>query len=342
MLAHAQRRIKSLFSGVKYYARGLVHRLFTRPVPIWCQAIAFKVLVTLVPLILLATGIFGLVLRQENPYETVANYVRSMVPPTQSEPLINLISDLQQASGTLTILAAVLFLFTVVTLFGTLRFVIGQAMSTGSHETRSRWQGILFDFQMAVQVGLLFLASFGVTFAMNTLQVHTTSWGVDMGLDPETLRRGWRIVLTSTTLLIPWLLSFAMFTQLYHFIPRPKTPPRSAMFGAAATALLFETAKNLFTFYARSTGDLFRFRSTSGANALESVSGVFGLVLAFVFWAYLSGLVLIIGAIIASLHEERHKPRRSAFRRIWLGLRKRQMKSSKPEVPKTEVDSIHN
>lgn len=340
MLAHARRRMKSALSGTKFYAHGLGHRLFTRPVPIWCQAIAFKVLVTLVPLILLGTGIFGLILRQANPYSTVANYVRTLVPPTQSEPLIRLISDLQQASGALTVFAALFFVLAVVTLFATLRFVIGQAMNTGSHEIRTKWQGFLFDFRMAIQVGLLFLASFGVTFAMNTLQVHTTSWGVGMGIDPETLQQGWRIVLRTTTLVVPWLLSFTMFAQLYYFIPQPKPPFKSALIGAGVTALLFEVAKNLFTVYARYASDIFSFTSSDNGNALSSVGGIFGLILAFVFWAYLSALLLIIGAIVASLHEQRHQPRRSAFRKIWHALRRRQLKQVEA-VPSGDGDSAH-
>ncbi|MDX1440240.1 MAG: YihY/virulence factor BrkB family protein [Rubricoccaceae bacterium] len=323
--------MKSTLRGTHFYAHGLVHRLFTRPVPIWCQAIAFKVLVTLAPLILLGTGVFGLVLRQENPFEAVSNYLRSLVPPTQSEPLIRLISELQQASGALTIFAVPFFVFAVVTLFGTLRFVIGKAMRTDTHDSRSRWAGYLFDFRMAVQVGLLFIASFGVTFAMNTLQVHTTTWGTDVGIDPETLRSGWRFAFQTSALLIPWLLSFTMFSQLYYFIPRPRPPLKSVMIGAASTALMFEAAKNLFTYYARYAGGLFRFSQGEEGYALGSVGGVFGLILAFVFWAYLSALMLIIGAVVASLHEERHKPRRSAFRRVWLALRRKRRREETHE-----------
>ncbi|HEX8298110.1 MAG TPA: hypothetical protein VF594_03040, partial [Rubricoccaceae bacterium] len=49
--------------------------------------------------------------------------------------------------------------------------------------------------------------------------------------------------------------------------------------------------------------------------------GVFGLVLAFVFWIYFSGLILIAGAVVTSLHERRTVPaavrkhRAAAYRR---------------------------
>src|SRR5690606_19603961 len=62
MLAHHARRLHSALSVPRYYVGGLFKRLFSNPVPVWCQAISFKVITTLLPLILLAVGVFGLVL----------------------------------------------------------------------------------------------------------------------------------------------------------------------------------------------------------------------------------------------------------------------------------------
>ncbi len=332
MLSKASQHLKKAVSAPRYYLGGLLRKVATNPVPIWCQAIAFKVLVTLAPLILLATGIFGLILKQENPYERVAVYFRNFLPSVETEPLIQLMQDLQQASGALTILGSITFIFAVITLFGTLRFVISSAMGTDRHVLRSRLQGFGFDFRMALQVGMLFLLSFGVTFAVNTLQVQTTAWGTDAGLDPETLRRGWRFILAATALLVPWAISVTMFMQLYFFIPRPKPPLRSAAIGAAVTAVLFEGAKNGFTLYARYSGQAFRVDPIDGNDALGGLQGVFFLILVFVVWAYISGLVLIIGAMVASLHEQRHQPRRSAIRRLW-----RTIPRSREHEPTIEV-----
>lgn len=322
MLAYARRHLHHALSAPRYYIVGLVKRLFSNPVPIWCQAISFKVLTTLLPLILLATGIFGLVLRQANPFETVATYLRTFLPPNQSEQLVEMVFELQKASGALTVAGAAFFLVTVLTLFGTVRYVIGQAIGRDRHNDRSVLKGYLFDFRMVAQVGLLFLISFGVTFAVNTLSVQTTAWGANAGLDPETLQRGWRFVLRIVTVLVPWALSLAMFFQLFYYIPRPRPPVKSALFGATVTAILFELAKNGFTFYARYFGRFDRY--SDGEGGLGSLGGVFGLILILVFWVYISGLTLVIGAMTAALHEARHEPRRrSALRRVWRLLRQR-------------------
>ena len=69
-------------SGARYYVGGVFKRLFTTPVALWAQAIAFKVLVTMLPLVLLATGVLGFWLRGASPFETVAGYLRTFLPPT--------------------------------------------------------------------------------------------------------------------------------------------------------------------------------------------------------------------------------------------------------------------
>ncbi|NNF57269.1 MAG: YihY/virulence factor BrkB family protein [Rhodothermaceae bacterium] len=317
MLAHARRRLNSTLSVPRYYLGGLTKRLFSNPVPLWCQAIAFKGLVTLLPLILLATGVFGLILRQPNPFENVARYLRTFLPPNQSEQLIQLVFELQKASGALTVLASLFFIATIITFLGTVRYVVGQAMGRDRHNLRSIPKGYLFDLRMAAQVGLLFLLSFGLTFAVNTLSVQTSDWASGVGLNADLMERGWAFVTRTLTLVVPWLLSVAMFGQLFYFVPRPRPPKRSALLGATVTALLFEVAKNGFTFYARTFGGFDRYASQDESGPLGGLGGVFGLILVLVFWVYLSGLTLVIGAMVASLHEQRHWPRRSALRRLW-------------------------
>ncbi|MDX1532098.1 MAG: YhjD/YihY/BrkB family envelope integrity protein, partial [Rhodothermales bacterium] len=205
----------------RYYLGGLWKRLFEMPVPVWCQALAFKALVTILPLILIATGVFGLVLRQENPFETVANYLRTFLPTGQSEGLIRLLSELQSASGAITVFGVLFFLAAIITFFSALRYVVATAMGGNRETYRSILGGYAFDLRMVLQVGLLFLLSFGLTFFINSLSTTSTAFLADLGLDPELLKRGWRIVLRATTLLVPFAISLLMFTQLYYFIPRP-------------------------------------------------------------------------------------------------------------------------
>ena len=302
-LARPARRALSVH---RYYGSGLFRVFATEPAFLWAQAIAFKVLVTLLPLILLATGIFGLVLRQSDPFTTVASFLRSFLPAGQSDALIELVFKLQDASGAVTVVGGVGLLVTVMTLFTSLRYVVGASMGTGRHTPRALLPGYGFDLRMVVQVGSLFVLSFALTFAVRFVTARTGIVADVFGLDAALVKAASLWTVGAVALVVPYLLTLGMLFQLYFFVPAPRPPWTSAAVGAAVGAVLLEGAKNGFAVYAATVGGFDRYDAAD--EALGGLGGVFGLVLAFVFWIYFSGLILIIGAVTTSLHEAREVP----------------------------------
>ena len=294
---------------------GLVRFFSTEPAFVWAQAIAFKVFVTLLPLILLATGVFGLVLRQDDPFEAVASFLRSFLPAGQSDSLVELVFSLQAASGALTFVGGGALIVTVVTLFSTLRYVVGAAMGESRHRMRSIVRGYLFDIRMALQVGTLFLLSFGVTLAVSLIGARSGVVASTFGLDPAAVSTAASGAIRFVGFVVPYVLTVGMLAQLFYFVPRPHAPAASAFWGAALAAVLFEAAKRGFTYYATYVADFGRYADQ--ADSLGGLGGVFGLILAFVFWVYISGLILVVGAAVSALHEKRHRPRLATLRRVW-------------------------
>ena len=90
----------------RYYLRGLTKELYRRDVFLWAQAIGFKVLITVVPIIVLATGLAGALLRQQRPFSIIEGLIRDFLPSYQSDQIVNFLSQLQSASGTLTLIGA--------------------------------------------------------------------------------------------------------------------------------------------------------------------------------------------------------------------------------------------
>jgi membrane protein len=314
MLRHLVRPTRRALSGPRYYGGGLFKVFATEPAFLWAQAIAFKFFVTLLPLILLATGIFGLALRQEDPFATVSTFLRSFLPPGQSDALVELVFQLQEASGAVTAVGAVALLITVVTLFSTLRYVIATAMGTSRHRFRPLLPGYVFDLRMVVQVGSLFVLSFVLTFAVRVLTARSGAFADLVGLDPDVVHAIGQWTVRALALVVPYLLTLGMLAQLYYFVPRPHPPLRSALIGAAVGAVLFEAAKNGFAFYAATLGGFDQY--DAAGETLGGLGGVFGLILALVFWIYFSALILIIGTVVTSLHERRYEPRQAARRRV--------------------------
>ncbi len=297
-------RIRINLSGLigvpKYYIKGLVKELYNNNVFLWAQAIAFKVLITIVPLVVLGTGLAGSILKRERPFRSVEALIRDFLPSYQSDQIISFLSQLQTVSGTLTWIGIVGLILTSVTLFTTLRTVLANVFAEEWHEHRSILGGYAFDFRMAIQVGLFFVASTAITLAQRTVNTPSADSLSLVGLDPVVVQEGLRQALEYFGVVLPLLLSTAMFFQLIYFTPLPRPPWRSALSGALFTAVLWEAAKIGFTSYATSFGS---FEQTG----LAALGDSFVMVIVIVFWAYFSGLILTMGAIITLLHERKHR-----------------------------------
>lgn len=284
--------LRAISSGAAYYGKGILKEVETKDIFLFSQAIAFKVLVTIVPLLVLATGIIGRVLKQDKPFEIVEGAVRDLLPGGQSEQILVFLRDLQGASGTITIVGILGTLVAVITLFTTLRASISSIFAEAYRDTRSILGGYAFDARMIVQVGLLFLLSISITVASQWL----SGTGEDVirwyALEWEWLFQGWSVIFKAVGLILPLFVTMAMFSQLYYFVPRPRPPKRSVVRGALVAAVLWEAAKYAFTLYVTHV-------------AAFDLGSTFGLILAFGFWIYYSGLVLCIGALIALLDEKR-------------------------------------
>ncbi|HET6569215.1 MAG TPA: YihY/virulence factor BrkB family protein [Rhodothermales bacterium] len=299
-------RIKDHF---KYYAHGVYRVMNDRPVFLWAQAIAFKVLVTIVPIVLLATGVLGQILRGDQAFESVASYVRVFVP-YQSEQLIGLLQQLQKAGTAFTVVGILGLLYSAMTLFTTLRIVVANLFQEEWHEKRSILKGYVFDVRMAAQVGLVFLLSFGLSLGMQALNVAGAQAIERLGFSYVWVQQSWSGFFYLFGLLLPLLLSVGMFFQLFFFVPKPHPPKRSALLGALVTGFLWEGAKYAFTLYASHAGRFSRYQVAPGSDSTAVLTTAFGLVIAFVFWIYYSGVVLCIGGAFSSLNERRLRVKR--------------------------------
>jgi membrane protein len=146
-------------------------------------------------------------------------------------------------------------------------------------------------------VGVLFVLTVG-------LSVVLPSFFNDLPGEVRWLRWAWNNTLYTTGLLLPFLITTAMFFQLYYFVPQPHPRKRSAFSGALIAGLLWEITKQAFTYYATYVGQFDQY--ATGDGGLSALGNAFGLIIAFVFWVYFSSIVLMLGAIISSLHEHRH------------------------------------
>jgi membrane protein len=291
----------ALAESVQYYLRGLYRELTAKNVFLWAQAIAFKVLVTIVPIVLLGTGVVGRILQSENAFSTVERFIRGLLPPSQSNELIVFLEAVEGASGTIVGLGGIGLFLSAMSLFITLRIAVSNAFEQNWHEERPLLWGYLFDVRMVLQVGLLFLLTVGLSVVLPSLFNNVI---LDDLQGVQWLRWLWNQTLYATGVALPLLITTVMFFQLYYLVPQPHPRKRSALSGAIIAGLLWEVTKQAFTYYATYVGQFDQYQT--GAEGLSALGNAFGLIIAFVFWVYFSSIVLMLGALIASLHEHRH------------------------------------
>lgn len=83
---------------------------------------------------------------------------------------------------------------------------------------------------------------------------------------------------------MPLVFSVAAFTLIYAAVPNTRVPLRHAAVGGVFTAVLFETAKQLFGLY------------VSYFPSYQLIYGAFAAVPLFLLWVYVSWLIVLFGA----------------------------------------------
>jgi YihY family inner membrane protein len=87
---------------------------------------------------------------------------------------------------------------------------------------------------------------------------------------------------------VPFGLSLVAFVFAYWIIPAERVPLRLVLPGAVVAAMLFESCKSVFVLY------------LSNFARYDLIFGSLAAVTAFLFWVYLSALILLFGAEVAS------------------------------------------
>ena len=91
--------------------------------------------------------------------------------------------------------------------------------------------------------------------------------------------------------LLPFVFSLAIFLLIYKFAPYAHTYWRYIWPGALVAALLFDVGKSVFVWYLENYA------------AYERIYGALASVIVLLAWTYMSGMIVVIGAEVASEYQ---------------------------------------
>ncbi|MBN1248827.1 MAG: YihY/virulence factor BrkB family protein [Anaerolineae bacterium] len=238
--------------------------------------LAYYMLFSLFPLMLLLVTVASYILnlRSESAFRRAVGFVSEAIPVSQDLISGNLNTVLERR-GTVGVFGLISTLWSASGAFTILSQHVNAAWS--STDSRSFVRKRLAAFAMVGAVALLLLLSLAGTAALQVLPRLQLPDGIFQRLQTAT----WPVILR----LVPLTFTMLMFLALYRWAPTKQVSWRAVLWGSGVTAMTWEIAKSLFTWFLN-----------SGLANYRLVYGSLGSVVALLFWIYISASIALFGA----------------------------------------------
>jgi membrane protein len=201
------------------------------------SGIAFNILMNLIPFILLLLALVGTYLYNE---QEVLNHIRAYfrdVAPALDPKVMKNLTDVIQNRQIVGILGFVGLLWFSTWVFSSLRIALNIVFR--AEKSRRMLRGIAVDLLMILLVGILLLVSMILSPLVIWLQGHQGRIPIAIGPTIQWILK----------YLIPFFLTYCMFSLIYKIIPNKRVHIKSALQAALFASLLWELAKHLFAWY---------------------------------------------------------------------------------------------
>ena len=264
------------------FVRAVVHSFLRHRDPQASSAIAYQVLFAIVPLTGLLLAAFGFLMRSPGPRVQVIDLLLEVLPLQSNAFIIDAIRAVATQSVGLTVVGLAGIVWSATALFSAIRDAFNVAWEVRT--PRNFVMGKLVDLAAMVGLGLLLVTSISGTVGVHVLEALG-------GTDPT--KAVYRVLMPLSTvvgLLFPAAISFLAFLLLYRYVPNVRHCMRDVWMGALVATLLFEFSKHAFTFY------------VAYWSPHRSAYGALGDVMLFMFWMWVSSIILLIGAEVAAEH----------------------------------------
>ena len=241
-------------------------------------ALSYYSLLSIAPLLLVLTGIFGLLIDEDWFRDQIVRQGTDLVGPSGGEMLTTVMNHSQESTtGLWSLLIGIGLTFIgATTVFAQLQSalnrmfdVVAQPRNAMSGFVRAR----LISFTVVLGVGFLMLISLFASAMITGLQEYAANW-----LEADLL---WRIANIALTF---GLLTF-FIAMLFKYVPDVQLEWRDTWLGAATTAVLFSFGKFAIGLYLGNAG-------------VGSAFGAAGSAVVFMAWIYYASLILFLGAAV--------------------------------------------
>jgi membrane protein len=243
----------------------------------FASSIAYYSLLSLFPFFLLAFSVMASVTSDEAGRTDVLSFVLRYFP-RQFKFVNDQLDELQRAGVRLGVAGSILMIWAAMGVFGAITSAVNHAW--GVDKQPSYFKHKLISFVMLVAASLLLVSGLLLVSAVN---VVGAGW-----FSSVVVRFPGLLALQSFAVRWATTITFILVVGLiFYFVPNAKVRFRDVWVGAVLTGLLWRGALGAFSWYVR---DLTRF----------SVHGSIALVVVFLFWIFISAVILLYGVEVTA------------------------------------------
>jgi membrane protein len=238
--------------------------------------VAYNLLLSLLPLTLLALFIFGQVVRSPEVEASVIADVQRILPNTSGNSVNNLLRELHHSSTSIGIAALLSSIWIGSSFWGALDTAFCRIYHL---PCRSWLQQKRFALVMLVVVLLLFAA----TVAVPAIQSAVVSGADQLPFGLNARRTVYVVTLGASVVIL-----FLALVLVYKVVPKAKVPWRAVWPGAVSATLAIGVVDYTFPLYLQ-------------GSVLTTFGGTYVFVLIVLVWFYAVALILLAGAVINAI-----------------------------------------
>jgi membrane protein len=254
----------------------------------YAASIAYYSLLSLFPFLLLLLSVLGTATADENDRTLVLTFVLRYFP-TQFEFVTRQLDAFRAEPLRIGIAGGLTLIWAALGVFGAVSTAVNHAW--GVEKQRSYLKHKVFSFLMLLSAGgILCLA----LLLVSAIQVVEASWFARVVNRHQNL-----LVLQSLTVRnSATFLLILVVGLIFYFVPNAKVRFRDVWVGAVLTGILWRLALAGFSWYVR---DMHRY---------TVIHGSIGAVVVFLFWVYVSAVILLYGVEFTAAYGRlrRHRP----------------------------------
>jgi membrane protein len=252
-------------------------------------AIAYFALLSLFPITILSISIasftFGPLMGQQLILQNL-----EFIAPYLSHLLGQNIDEIIRTRGPVSMIALVGLVWSASTIFTTLTQTLNKIWSNKRNRPVWNQRGLAILFVLVFVGPALFMASFASSMIANL-----RPWLPDQIIP----------IAGGVSFVVAILLDIALFMLLYIMLPHGASTWREVLPGAIGAGLLWEFAKKAFLFFV-----------STYISISNLVYGSVSAIIAFLLWAYLSGIIFLFGAFLSVSYYRRKQQQKEAAGQI--------------------------